>query len=175
MPRHATRTQWPSTAADNSGSRFRAATSLDGFSRDTKKVDLVPLPQPGSRPYGIVVDSKGHPWIAEFGTNKLATVDPGSLKLTEFELPDPDARPRRLVVSSKDEIWFVDYALGTLGRFDPRTSQFKQWPTPGGPDSRPYGMAIDKQDRIWFVETGTTPNRFVGFNPAGKSISPWPR
>jgi virginiamycin B lyase len=27
-------------------------------------------------------------------------------------------------------------------------------------------MAIDSDDRIWFVETGLTPNRFVGFDPA---------
>jgi len=135
---------------------------------DTQKVDLIRLPQPGSRPYGVVVDSKGRPWVAEFGTNKLATVDPHSLELTEFELPDKEARPRRLVVSSKGEIWFVDYALGKLGRFVPGTSKFEQWPTPGGPESRPYGMAIDRQDRIWFVETGTTPNRFIGFSPAAK-------
>jgi virginiamycin B lyase len=146
----------------------QGGNSIGRLQPDTGKVDLVPVPQPGSRPYGIVVDSKGHPWIAEFGTNKLATVNPQSLELTEFELPNPNARPRRLEVSSKGEIWYVDYARGALGRFVPDTREFKEWEAPGGPGSRPYGMVIDKQDRIWFVETGTTPNRFVGFDPASE-------
>jgi virginiamycin B lyase len=35
---------------------------------------------------------------------------------------------------------------------------------PGGEDSRPFGMAVDRNDRIWIVETGSTPNRLVGFD-----------
>lgn len=26
-------------------------------------------------------------------------------------------------------------------------------------------MAVDARDRLWFVETGSQPNRLVGFNP----------
>ena len=38
--------------------------------------------------------------------------------------------------------------------------------TPGGAGSRPYAMTVDDRDRLWFVETGSEPNRFVGYDPA---------
>jgi virginiamycin B lyase len=45
---------------------------------DTGEVKVVEVPTSRSRPYGIWMDSKDRPWIALFGTNKLATVDPES-------------------------------------------------------------------------------------------------
>jgi virginiamycin B lyase len=122
-----------------------------------------------SRPYGIKLDSRGHPWIALFNTNRLATVDPATMEMETFELPD-GARPRRLVVDSQDVVWYVDYARGKLGRFEPESEEITEWDNPGGPESRPYGMAIDAADRIWFVETGSAPNQFVGFDPATESF-----
>ena len=53
----------------------------------SEKVDLIPVPPEQARPYGIVVARDGRPWIVLFGTNKLATVDPKTLALTEHELP----------------------------------------------------------------------------------------
>jgi virginiamycin B lyase len=40
----------------------------------------------------------------------------------------------------------------------------REWPVPWA-GSRPYAMAVDDQDRVWMVETGSRPNRFVGFEP----------
>lgn len=119
-----------------------------------------------SRPYGIKLDSRGHPWVALFGTNMIATVDPASMEMSTFEIPAPEARPRRLVVDSRDRVWWVDYARGKLGRFDPRTGEFDEWDSPAGDGARGYGMAIDAADRIWYVETGHQPNTFVGFDTA---------
>src|SRR5690606_25288577 len=51
------------------------------------EIRLIEVPTPGARPYGIVVDDKGTPWIVLFGTNKLATVDPATMALTEIPLP----------------------------------------------------------------------------------------
>jgi virginiamycin B lyase len=51
-----------------------------------------------------------------------------------------------------------------LGRFDPSTKKVEEWPLPGGPGARPYAVTVDDQDRIWVVETGSQPNRFVGFD-----------
>jgi virginiamycin B lyase len=36
---------------------------------------------------------------------------------------------------------------------------------PGGAKSLPYGMTSDDRDRIWIAETGSQPNRLVGFDP----------
>ncbi len=141
------------------------------FVPGTGDVSLVKAPEvtsgrgASSRPYGIHMDSKDHPWIALFNTNKIATVDPETMELTAFDLPDERTRPRRLVVDSDDMVWYVDYSLGRLGRLDPQTGDVEEWDNPSGLQSRPYAMAIDPSDRIWFVETGVYPNKFVGFDP----------
>ena len=141
------------------------------FLPETGEVTLVKTPDvvvrgrnASSRPYGIKMDSRGHPWIVLFNTNKIATVDPESMRLKTFDLPDEGSRPRRLVIDAEDRIWYVDYALGRLGRLDPVTGDVQEWDNPSGPQGRPYGMAIDDSDRIWFVESGMQPNRFVGFD-----------
>lgn len=140
--------------------------------RETGESRLVEMPEVEgrrgmgtSRPYGIKMDSRNRPWIALFGTNSIAMVDPETLEPTYYELPE-GTRPRRLVVDSRDRVWYVDYAQGELGLLNTDDGSVEEWPLPGGPDSRPYGMAIDASDRIWLVETGEQPNHFVGYDPA---------
>jgi virginiamycin B lyase len=136
----------------------------------TGKVDLVEVPTPSARPYGIVVDSKGRPWFNEFGSDKIAMVDPATLKLTEYSLPHERARGRRIAITSDDRIWYVDYTRGFLGRLDPASGRVKEWALPGGSGSLPYAMSSDQNDRIWLVETGSQPNRLVGFNPKSEKF-----
>ena len=39
----------------------------------------------GSLPYGMVVDSKGTPWLTvEFGVNKIASIDPKTMAIKEY-------------------------------------------------------------------------------------------
>lgn len=144
---------------------------------DSGHIELIEVPTPNARPYGIVTDPAGQPWVVEVGTNKLATVDPDTLELTEIELPRDGARPRRVGMTSNGDVWYVDYAQGYLGRYEPETGSFEEWLAPAGEGSRPYGMAVDGKDRIWFVETGPATNRLVGFDPGtGKffSVTPIP-
>jgi virginiamycin B lyase len=132
-------------------------------------VQLVAL-SAGYRPYGIVIDAGNRPWIAEFGTNKIATVDPETMELREYDLPQEESRPRRLEITSDGMVWYVDYSLGQLGRLDPATGAVQEWASPGGARARAYGMAVDDEDRLWYVESGPDPNRFVGFDPATREF-----
>lgn len=132
---------------------------------ETGDVKLVRVPTPNARPYGIVIDAQGRPWIDEFGTNKIGTIDPATMELEEIALPREAARPRRGAITSDGAVWYVDYAKGYLGRLDPATRQVREWQLPGGEGSRPYAMTVDDKDRLWMVETGSDPNRFVGFDP----------
>ena len=130
----------------------------------TGEVRLARVPTPRARPYGIVMGRDGRPWVALFGTNKLATVDPRTLEVTEVALPRAGARPRRLVVTSDGAVWYGDYAGGMLGRLDPVTREVQEWPLPEGAGARPYAVELDDRDRLWLVETGVQPNVFVGFD-----------
>ena len=71
------------------------------FDTETGEVELLKTPDvvaggrtSSSRPYGIKIDSEGHPWIVLFNINKIATVDPESMHLKTFDLPDEGSRPR---------------------------------------------------------------------------------
>lgn len=140
-----------------------------------RKVELIEVPTPGALPYGIKLAPDGTIWVVLFGTNKLASVDPQTLALTEHVLPEAGTRPRRLEVTPDGQIYYVDYARGYLGQFDPARGFAGEWALPSGEASRPYGTASDSQGRVWLVETGISPNLFVGFDPASDeffSITP---
>lgn len=135
------------------------------LTKKSGKVDLIKVATPNARPYGIEVDSKGRPWFNQFGTDKIAMIDPATLTVREYSLPDNTSRGRRIGITSDDRIWYVDYARGYLGRLDPTSGKIKEWALPAGAKSLPYAMAVDDKDRLWMVETGSQPNRLVGFDP----------
>jgi virginiamycin B lyase len=135
-----------------------------------KSVALAPVPTQDARPYGIKIAPDGTPWIALLGTNKLASIDPETLVITEYAIPEKNARPRRLEITSDGRVWYSDYARGKLGRYDPKAKSFAEWTLPSGNASAPYGTALDGNGRIWVVETGVQPNLFVGFDPQKEKI-----
>lgn len=146
------------------------------LNKNSGQVDLVPMQTGQARPYGIKVDSKGHPWVALLGTNGLATIDPASMELKVIYLPREQARLRRLVITPDDAVWYTDYNQGYIGRYEPETGEFTEWKTPSE-QSGPYAMAADAMGRIWFVETWPETNLLVGFDPlAGTffSVTPIP-
>lgn len=135
----------------------------------TGKFRIVKPPIPegkrSTNPYGIALDSKGRPWFNLFNTNTIGTLDPVTFELTTYPLADERTRNRRIAITSDDKIWYVDYTRGYLGKFDPKTTKVDEWPLPGGKNSLPYGMTVDDRDRLWIAETGSQPNRLVGFDP----------
>ena len=138
----------------------------------TGEIKLVTSPTPRSRPYGILVNSRGVPHVVLFGTNKIARIDPKTLAMKEFTLPDPRARPRRMAYDGNDLIYYTDYPRGTLGRLDAETGKVTEWPSPGGPKAEPYGIVYAK-GAIWFSESGTRPNTIVRFDPKTEKFQTW--
>ncbi len=134
-------------------------------------IKLMTSPTPKSRPYGIQVNAEGLPFFVEFGTNKIASIDPGTLRIREYELPNQAARPRRLAISP-DGIWYTDFARGMLGRLDPATGQVTEWPSPSGPKSEPYGIVFAK-GALWYSESGAKPNTIVRFDPKSETFQSW--
>src|SRR5207249_12254754 len=92
-------------------------------------INIVTSPSPPSLPYGMVVSSKGVPFLVEFGAPKVASVDPATLAIKEYALPHEESRPRRIAITSDDMIWYSDYSRGNPGRLDPKTGAGKQWPS----------------------------------------------
>ncbi len=131
------------------------------FDPETGDLQTWEVPTPRARPYGIVLDDSGQPWIVLLGTHKLATVENGELR--EIDLPREDARPRRLDIVD-GRIWYVDYAEGFAGSYDLASGEFKEWRSPSGEDAAPYGAIADDDGRFFYVETGPQPNRMIGID-----------
>jgi virginiamycin B lyase len=130
----------------------------------TGKVELKLVPTKEARPYGIQVNSKGVPFFCEFGTNKMAKIEPKTMEITEYSLAE-GVRPRRLAIAADDKVYFTDYQGGKLGRLDPVSGAAKMWPSPGGAGSNPYGITITPDGMVWYSESGVTPNTLIRFNP----------
>jgi virginiamycin B lyase len=121
----------------------------------------------------MVVNSKGVPFFVEFGSNKVASIDPEAVMIHEWTLPNAGSRPRRIAIAPDDVIYYSDYSRGYLGRLDPKTGKIDEWPSPGGPRSQPYGIALTK-DAIWYSESGVQPNTLIRFDPKVEKFQSWP-
>ncbi len=130
----------------------------------TGKINLKKMQAADSRPYGIAINSKGIPFFCEFGTNKMAKIDPQSMAITEYTLP-ATARPRRMAIDAADNVYFTDFQSGNLGRLDPSTGAVKMWPSPGGANAAPYGITITPDGMVWYSESGVKPNTIIQFDP----------
>jgi virginiamycin B lyase len=139
----------------------------------TGRITLTPSKTANSRPYGIVVNSRGVPFFDLFGTNKLGSIDPATLEITEYTLPT-GARPRRIAVTADDIVWYTDYARGFLGRLEPLTGRVTEYASPAGARSQPYGIANTPDGALWYSESGVQPNTIVRFNPVDQSMQVWP-
>lgn len=138
---------------------------------ETGKMELKESPTPRAVPYGIVITKQNVPFFCEFGTNKLASIDPQTMEIREYTLPQ-GARPRRIALAPDGTIYYTDFARGYLGHFDPTARKLlKEWASPGGAQSHPYGIAITSDGEVWYSESGAKPNTLVRFDPKSESFS----
>jgi len=151
----------------------QAGNFLGRLDPRTGAIRLKRSPTPNSKPYGIVINTKGIPIFCEFGTNMLASIHPDTMEITEYLLPE-GARPRRLTVGPPNMIYYTDYARGYLGRLDPEQKKVEEWASPGGSESKPYGIAATPDGAIWYSESGVRPNTIVRFDPKTRAFSTWP-
>jgi virginiamycin B lyase len=135
-------------------------------------ITLAPSPTPGSKPYGIIVNSGGIPFFCEFGTNKIASIEPRTMKISEYLLPD-GARPRRLALMQDDTVYYTDFNRGYLGRLDPKNGRVDEWASPGGPNSGPYAITTAADGGVWYSESGVSPNTIVRFDASARRFAKW--
>jgi len=118
----------PHTAVfDNQGMLWftlQVANMVGRLDPKTGKIDMKHVSTPDSHPYGIAINSKGIPIFCEFATNKLASINPQTMEITEYTLPE-GARPRRMAIDTNDRIYYTDFAGGNLGRLDLATGAVK--------------------------------------------------
>jgi virginiamycin B lyase len=139
----------------------------------TGKMALVKSPTRHAVPYGIVILPNNIPIFCEFGTNKLGSIDPSTMRVSEYTLPAAGTRPRRIALGAG---WHY-----LLHRFRPwifrtfRSVQRTGFRTSGrhrgGAESEPYGIAITNDGKVWYSESGVKPNAVVRFDPQSETFS----
>jgi len=134
------------------------------------RIELKHVATADSHPYGIAINSKGIPIFCEFATNKLASINPQTMEISEYKLPE-GARPRRIAIDASDRVYFTDYGGGNLGRLDLVSGAVKMWPSPGGAKSAPYGIAITPDGMVWYSESGVKPNTIIQFDPKNEKFA----
>lgn len=155
-------------AFDKDGNLWFTAQGGNGvghFNVSTGESKIFPVQTERARPYGIrMAPGNERPWVALFGTNKIATIDPVTMELEEIELPRETIRPRRVDVTSDGRVWWGDYTSGSIGVYDPSDGSFREWEMPDGDASRPYAVLKDDKDRVWFSASGLEPNKMIAFD-----------
>jgi virginiamycin B lyase len=136
----------------------------------TGKIDLKEVPTESALPYGIQINSKGIPIFCELGTNKMASINPQTLAISEYKLPE-SVRPRRLAIAADDTVYFTDFKSGHLGTLNTATGAVKLYSSPGGAESNPYGIAITPDGMVWYSESGVQPNTIVQFDPKAQKFA----
>lgn len=144
--------------------------SLNLFSSEIKLADT---PTKNASPYGLAIDSIGIPFFTELDSPRLGSINPDTMKVTEYLLPNPKIGARGLAITPDDAVWYTDYARGYLGRFEPKTGKFAEWPSPSGARSRPDGI-VSVGKVIWYAESGSKPNMLVRFDTETQKFQSWP-
>ena len=153
--------------------RVQGANMVGRLVPQTGDIKLVTMPTPRALPYGIVVNSAGVPFVVEFGTNKVASLDPVTMAVREVraaECADPSPAHR-------------DHA----GRRDLVRGLFERLPGPAGSeDGEREGVALARRiavaairnhrrrgNAIWYSESAVRPNTVVRFDPATEKFQTW--
>jgi len=134
------------------------------------KIELKEVPTDAALPYGIQINSKGVPVFCELGTNKMASIDPGTFTIREYRLPAV-VRPRRLAIAADDTVYFTDFKSGHLGTLNLATGAVKLYDSPGGPEANPYGITITPDGMVWYSESGVHPNTIIQFDPKTQTFA----
>ncbi|MEM2680697.1 MAG: hypothetical protein QW693_05340, partial [Candidatus Bathyarchaeia archaeon] len=122
------------------------------FDTTTKQLKEWPL-IPGSRPWGISVDSYGNIWFSESGRNRVAKLNPYTNEITEYLIPTSGSGVRGIVVDQYNNIWFAEHDANKIGRLTPGSNIIVEFARSGG---APTGitLAINPPEKgmIWFTD-----------------------
>jgi len=105
----------------------------------------------GSEPYGIAVDNRGTVWFAETGTGQIASYDPTTKTLKNFQLSRTGSRPFYLTTDQNGLVWISETQYNSIVRFNPATNMFNEYPIPTA-GAVPGGVVTDAKGNVWFTE-----------------------
>src|SRR4030095_4546763 len=73
----------------------------------TGEMKIVAVPSKPTYPYGLRVDSKGVPRYVDFEGNRIGSLDPTTMAVTEHKLPNANSRRRRTRITPNNALWIT--------------------------------------------------------------------
>ena len=149
--------------ADRRGGLWITAANRDGnylarFDLSSKRFETFPLPTAACGPAGILVEDHTV-WVTESQAGKLARLEIGDKRWTEFTVPIPNSEPVRLAKDTNGRIWIADGGgIGTAGGnaldiFDPARGTFSFVPMRTR-KAKPAAIVQTADGSIWFTQMG---------------------
>jgi virginiamycin B lyase len=115
----------------------------------------VTLPNGGTKPRRIAVDSVGHVYYTDYPRGFLGRYDPAKKEFKEFASPaGADAQPYGITVGPDKRIYYAEAGADTIVAFDPATEKMEVIPIPTK-GSVVRNMATDfTRRRVWLGLSG---------------------
>jgi virginiamycin B lyase len=92
------------------------------------------LPRKEIQPHDVILDAAGTVWFTHFGQQFIGSLDPKTLKVSEYPLPMlKDGFPvgtLDLEADKSGKLWVSMMYQGGVARFDPKTEKFETWAVP---------------------------------------------
>lgn len=145
------------------------------WDRETETMSVYFHPTPGSRPYGMLVDSNDNVWTALSQGCGVARFEPTTGAWTDFLSPTGNnCQVRRLGVSSDAAtVWYGIWSGGgKLGKIDVASGDIVEYAVPM-PDAQPYDTWVDGEDKVW-VSDGGQGGTLIRFDPDTETWTYYP-
>jgi virginiamycin B lyase len=126
------------------------------WDRESGKMSVILHDIDGSRPYGMLVDSKDNVWTALSQGCGVARYEPATGRWTNYLSPTGNrCQIRRLGVdSTASTVWYGIWSGGgKLGKVDVASGRVSEYDIPM-PDAQPYDTWTDPDNNVWISDAG---------------------
>jgi virginiamycin B lyase len=147
---------------------FPEAGHVIKFDIDTKKFEVLKLPEGAGTPVGIVEDDNGRLWINDHATNLFFMFDPQTREAVKYSTSLPTSRNNTTTLPYYNmyrdgKLWFNEHEGNAMAYFDIANLTLVEYqiPTKGeawGNTSNPLQFTLDNNGSAWFTEW--TENKF---------------
>ena len=103
-------------------------------------------------PDGVAIDSSGHVWVANNGTNGVTALNnDGTLKGNFAPAGSNFNYPYNVAIDSSDHVWTPNFLGNSVTALNNDGTLLGNFAPPGSNFSEPFGVAIDAAGHVWMT------------------------
>ena len=102
-------------------------------------------------PSGVVVNSTGYVYFADYENNSIAGLDPSTGVTSIWTIPTLSSFPTSVALDTSGNVYFLETSSNKIGRLDPTSNTIKEWIIPTSSAS-PQDMETSNNGIVYFTE-----------------------